>query len=78
MAVDVALDIGTSHTRLATIPGRPPNLLKLTPGCAFAPRCAYATDRCRSESPELEATGEPGHFFACWNPLPVNAEASLP
>jgi peptide/nickel transport system ATP-binding protein len=58
-----------SHTHLATIPGRPPNLLKLTEGCSFAPRCAYATDRCRQERPELEPTGEPGHFFACWNPL---------
>jgi oligopeptide/dipeptide ABC transporter ATP-binding protein len=58
-----------SHTRLTTIPGRPPNLLKLTDGCSFAPRCAYATDRCRVERPELVAAGEPGHYFACWNPL---------
>ena len=58
-----------SHTHLATIPGRPPNLLKLTAGCSFAPRCAYATERCHVERPELEPTGEPGHFFACWNPL---------
>jgi len=59
-----------SHTRLTTIPGRPPNLLKLSDGCSFAPRCAYVTDRCRSQRPELEAGDEPGHFFACWNPLP--------
>ena len=58
-----------SHTRLTTILGRPPNLLKLTDGCSFAPRCAYATDRCRVERPELVAAGEPGHYFACWNPL---------
>jgi peptide/nickel transport system ATP-binding protein len=30
-----------SHTRLSTIPGRPPNLLQLAKGCSFAPRCAY-------------------------------------
>ena len=28
-----------------------------SPGCAFAPRCAYATERCRSEYPPLEAQG---------------------
>jgi peptide/nickel transport system ATP-binding protein len=64
-----------SHTRLATIPGRPPNLLQLTQGCSFAPRCAYASDRCREERPELEATAEPGHLFACWNPLAHDREA---
>jgi peptide/nickel transport system ATP-binding protein len=58
-----------SHTRLATIPGRPPNLLKLSEGCSFAPRCTYATDRCRVERPELRPASEPGHLFACWNPL---------
>ncbi len=58
-----------SHTRLAAIPGRPPNLLDLPAGCAFAPRCAYATDRCRNERPVLEPAGEPGHLFACFNPL---------
>jgi peptide/nickel transport system ATP-binding protein len=58
-----------SHSRLAAIPGRPPNLLKLSDGCSFAPRCAYATERCRAERPELTPASEPGHFFACWNPL---------
>jgi oligopeptide/dipeptide ABC transporter ATP-binding protein len=60
-----------SHTRLLAIPGRPPNMLSLPKGCAFAPRCAFATDQCREERPELEASLEPGHTFACWNPLPV-------
>ncbi len=64
-----------SHTRLTTIPGRPPNLLKLSAGCSFAPRCAYATERCRTERPELEPGEEPGHFFACWNPLPTTRGA---
>ncbi len=67
-----------SHTRLVTIPGRPPNLLNLSPGCSFAPRCTYATDQCHTERPELQPSVEPGHAFACWNPLPVNAEATLP
>ena len=62
-----------SHTRLQTIPGRPPNLLKLTEGCAFAPRCSRATEKCSQERPTLEPTGVDGHYFACWNPLEDNA-----
>ena len=58
-----------SHTRLQTIPGRPPNLLKLTQGCAFAPRCSRATDQCTVERPILQPAAAPGHFYACWNPL---------
>ncbi|HET8991240.1 MAG TPA: ABC transporter ATP-binding protein [Acidimicrobiales bacterium] len=59
-----------AHTRLAAIPGRPPNLMDLPAGCAFAPRCAYASDRCHRERPVLEPADEPGHLFACFNPLP--------
>lgn len=65
-----------SHTRLQAIPGRPPNLSKLPLGCAFAPRCSYATDRCHQERPELRPGSEPGHFFACWNPLPTDESAT--
>ena len=35
-------------------------------GCAFAPRCAAALERCRRERPPL--SGETAHRFACWNP----------
>ena len=59
-----------SHTRLIAIPGRPPNLLQLTNGCSFAPRCSFATERCHQERPELEPSSQLGHQFACWNPLP--------
>jgi len=65
-----------SHTRLLAIPGRPPNLLDLPSGCAFAPRCAYATNKCREERPELEASDEPGHTFACWHPLSISQGVS--
>jgi peptide/nickel transport system ATP-binding protein len=58
-----------SHTRLAAIPGRPPALTLLPAGCAFAPRCGFATERCHTQRPELTAAEEPGHAFACWNPL---------
>jgi len=66
-----------SHTVLPTIPGRPPDLYSLADGCAFAPRCSYATERCRTERPELQASVEDGHSFACWNPLELNHNASL-
>jgi oligopeptide/dipeptide ABC transporter ATP-binding protein len=56
-----------SHTRLAVIPGRPPNLLKEIVGCPFAPRCAYVLDRCRNETPPL-VSETPSHRYACWNP----------
>ena len=36
----------TEHRRLEPIPGQPPNLLRLPPGCAFAPRCVYRMPIC--------------------------------
>ncbi|MEO8134248.1 MAG: ABC transporter ATP-binding protein [Betaproteobacteria bacterium] len=51
--------------RLAEIPGMVPSLKEDVPGCLFAPRCAYATERCRREYPPLEEKA-PGHWAACW------------
>jgi peptide/nickel transport system ATP-binding protein len=51
--------------RLLEIPGIVPALSALPPGCAFAPRCPYAVDRCRAEYPPYELRG-PGHWAACW------------
>jgi peptide/nickel transport system ATP-binding protein len=42
---------GLRGTRLTTIPGAPPNLERLPPGCAFAPRCAYVEETCLREMP---------------------------
>jgi oligopeptide transport system ATP-binding protein len=53
-------------SRLTSIPGNPPNLVGLKPGCPFVPRCQYAQDHCREEMPTLEATGEDGRTVACW------------
>ncbi|NLM61865.1 MAG: ABC transporter ATP-binding protein [Clostridiales bacterium] len=39
--------------RLEAIPGQVPHPLDLPKGCKFAPRCKYATERCRNEEPEL-------------------------
>ncbi len=58
-----------SHARLSTIPGRPPNLITPPPGCRFAPRCAFAQDRCRTEEPPLVAGDAPGHEYRCWFPV---------
>lgn len=58
-----------SHTRLRTIPGRPPDLVNPPRGCPFAPRCAYARERCLEERPELSPAESPGHRFACWYPV---------
>ncbi len=62
-----------SHTRLRVIEGQPPDLLRLSPGCRFAPRCPYARDRCRTEAPPLEPADTPGHEFACWYPVDTPA-----
>jgi len=51
--------------RLAEIPGVVPSLRQPIMGCAFAPRCAYAVERCRREAPPLEAKA-PGHVAACF------------
>jgi peptide/nickel transport system ATP-binding protein len=51
--------------RLSDIPGMVPSLLDRIPGCAFAPRCAFATPRCHAEAPPLVTRG-PGHDVACW------------
>jgi oligopeptide/dipeptide ABC transporter ATP-binding protein len=57
-----------SHTRLRAIPGRPPDLAALPPGCPFAPRCPYAQDRCRVDDPPSRTAGS-GHLFSCWYPV---------
>ena len=51
--------------RLAAIGGRPPDLVAPVPGCAFAPRCPWAVDRCRTERPAL-TTVTPQQASACW------------
>ena len=54
------------HGRLRAIEGTVPSPLALPPGCAFAPRCPHASDRCRDTAPALEATDE-ARRVSCWN-----------
>jgi oligopeptide/dipeptide ABC transporter ATP-binding protein len=54
------------RARLDPIQGQPPDLTRLPPGCAFAPRCAFRVERCTREAPPLEPVGATGHVTACW------------
>jgi peptide/nickel transport system ATP-binding protein len=58
-----------SHTRLAAVGGRPPDLVDLPPGCRFAARCPYAQERCLAEEPPLRTDTGSGHAWACWYPV---------
>jgi oligopeptide transport system ATP-binding protein len=49
---------------LTTIPGQPPNLQSLPPGCPFAPRCAFVLEACLEARPPLRAFA-PGRAKAC-------------
>ena len=55
------------RARLDPIQGQPPDLTRLPPGCAFAPRCNYKVERC-AEVPVLEDVTQ-GHSSACWERL---------
>ena len=61
----VPLPGAKSDARLVEIPGMVPSLTRLPKGCAFAPRCTLAIERCREEYPPLENWGE-NHLAACW------------
>jgi peptide/nickel transport system permease protein len=52
---------------LAVVPGRPVLPDQVPSGCAFAARCAFAQDRCRTDEPHLEVS-TPGHRVSCWHP----------
>ena len=51
--------------RLVPIDGQPPDLANLPRGCAFAPRCRHAAERCSAERPPLELAGA-NHYKACF------------
>jgi oligopeptide transport system ATP-binding protein len=69
----------SSNERLATIPGFPPDLLGLPPGCPFMPRCEFKVERCRHENPTLTlvdgaAPGPHAHAAACWVDVETRGE----
>ena len=62
-----------SHTRLDSIPGRPPNLITPPVGCRFAPRCPYADAKCHAELPPLTPDPDDAdHLFRCWKPVSIS------
>ena len=58
---------GDRKVRLTVIQGQPPVLRSAPIGCTFAARCPRSLDRCRTDTPSLEANvaGQ----VACWNPV---------
>lgn len=58
-------DLTKPKKKLSSIPGYPPRLDALPPGCRFAPRCPLAFERCQTESPRLHVIGADGHVASC-------------
>jgi peptide/nickel transport system ATP-binding protein len=58
--------VDKSARRLQEIPGIVPSLREPIPGCPFAPRCGYASDRCHAEAPPL-TEHVTAHWAACWH-----------
>lgn len=65
--------------KLYQIPGAPPNLMDPPAGDPFAPRNAFATERCRREMPPLRPVsgGHPDHLVAAWYDLPALLRAEM-
>jgi len=57
-----------STKRLVEIPGMVPSMKTEIIGCAFAPRCSVASEKCTQESPVLKDHGN-GHWVSCWHPI---------
>ena len=53
---------------LVTVPGLPPDLANLPPGCRFAARCPRANAQCIEKEPPLSGD-DPAHRFSCWHPV---------
>jgi len=69
---------GGRDARLASIPGRPPDLLNPPPACRFAPRCPHANlgDYCTVEPPELREL-RPGHWVRSAHPASERAAVAV-
>ena len=52
--------------RLEAIPGNVPNPLNFPTGCKYNTRCPFATDKCRTDEPDIVEVEE-GHHVACWH-----------
>lgn len=62
-----SVGMGNRGEILSAVPGAPPDLAFLPPGCSFAPRCASADERCHRECPPAVSRGT--ESVACFHPL---------
>jgi oligopeptide transport system ATP-binding protein len=60
------------HTRLRSIEGTPPDLMRPQTHCPFAPRCKHVTQQCMNSIPSLELASSE-HWAACWNSSSIRA-----
>jgi len=70
--IDCVPVLGAPERRLDAIPGRPPQVNDLPPGCAFAPRCPHARAECRVGDIALDRRAD-GRDVRCLHPLAVGA-----
>ncbi len=61
--------------KLQPIEGQPRDMLTAPAACPFQPRCRYEVEQSRLEVPPLREV-EPGHWVACFNPVPESAWAT--
>jgi oligopeptide/dipeptide ABC transporter ATP-binding protein len=66
------------RARLDPIEGQPPDLTRLPPGCAFAPRCPLRVERCLVEVPPLRQVEADGQMSACWEAERLTRSAVAP
>ncbi len=64
--LDAIPRLGVRRTRLAAIPGQPPNLIDPPSGCRFAARCPARMAKCAEPPPHVELAE--GHSASCWKP----------
>jgi len=62
------IKVHEAHDKLQCIEGVVPSLQDMPSGCAFHPRCPYASEECREKKPELQKMAD-GHYAACHHPL---------
>lgn len=65
-----------AHTLLSVIGGHPPDPSEQIQGCPFRPRCHRSSEVCAS-APTLDEH-DPGHWYACWNPVSGREPATRP
>jgi oligopeptide/dipeptide ABC transporter ATP-binding protein len=58
--------LGNQIEKLAMIPGEPPSLLNLPPGCSYFPRCPMSKPRCRDEGAPPISPVSKDHLVRCW------------